>query len=370
MRIPFYILFFCFSFYTSTAQTKSLPIVYAIGGEGKNVIFKKITKEERDNMPGYVWGVCSSCLSNEYCTIRASSTLATQGNVNYAAKNIQDDDPLTAWVEGDTEYGIGEFLEFKNASIYSSITIFNGYQKSPKSFLENSRVKSFRLSENGVDRCIIRLTDEMGGQSINTEELRLRFIKNALSNVTLRLTITEVYSGTKYKDVAISEIFGSGCCVSGNSTILLNNNTEKNLSQLSRKDSIKFLDNKNQIVVANGLEIDSVKHHNLLKIITKSNLSFIITPSHKLYKGSMFSTIQGRQLSAGDTLVMYDAKEGISFELVSEIETIDEPTQTYYYKNIDFGKQKVAWPVKAIFNRFVCSDEYLDKLNKQNTIKN
>jgi hypothetical protein len=304
-------------------------------------------------------------MSNEDCNIQASSTLASQGSVNYSAKNVQDDDPMTAWVEGDGEYGIGEFLEIKNATFSSMIFIYNGYQKNPKSFLENSRVKSLKVSENGVDRCIIRLSDEMGGQGVSAEELKLKFIKNAQSNVTLRLTITEVYPGTKYKDVAISELFNSGCCVSGSSTILSINNTEKNITQLGAQDSIQFLDKNNNVVVAHGLEIDSVKHDNLLKIKTKSGIGFILTPSHRVYKGNSFSPVQGRQLVVGDSLITYDTKHGTSFELISDIIPIDEPTQTYYFKNIDFGSQEVNWPVKALFNRIVSSDEYLDKLNKK-----
>jgi hypothetical protein len=327
MQIVLNTLFFFLLFSYTIAQTKSLPIVYAKGGEG--------------------------------------STLASQGSVNYAAKNVQDDDPMTAWVEGDTEYGIGEFIEVKNVTISSMIFIYNGYQKNPKSFQENSRVKSLKVSENGVDRCIIRLTDEMGGQGVSTEELKLKFIKSALSNITLRLTITEVYPGTKYKDVAISELFNSGCCVSGNSTILSVNNTEKNIAQLTTQDSIKFLDKNNNVVVAHGLEIDSVKHDNLLKITTNSGIGFILTPSHTVYKGGSLLPIQGRQLVVGDSLISYDTKHGTSFELISDIIPINEPTQTYYFKKIDFGTQKVNWPVKALFNRIVSSDEYLDKLNKK-----
>ena len=34
----------------------------------------------------------------------------------YFAKNVCDDDPTTAWVEGNADYGVGEFLEFTEYS--------------------------------------------------------------------------------------------------------------------------------------------------------------------------------------------------------------------------------------------------------------
>ena len=357
--------FLVFSLSILFAQNTSLPIVFASGGEGKNVVYKKLTKEERDNMNGYVWGDCSNCLGSEDCNIVASSTLNTQGAVNYFAKNMQDDDPTTAWVEGDSEYGIGQYFEFNDVSILSgNITILNGYQKSPKSFLENSRIKALRITQNGIDRGIIKLRDEMGVQSINTEMLRLK--QNSSDNKVgiLRFTIMEVYPGSKFKDVAISEIFTAGCCVSGQSNIILKNKNSKQIIDLMKKDSVKFIDKDNNIIYASGVETGTVIHDIILEIITENGNSIFVTPNHSIYTGIFNKKKHARQLSFNDSLQLIDSYDKISFDKISKINEINSPTQTYYFTNLNFGNQKIVWPIRAIFNNIITDDEYLDKINK------
>jgi len=356
------VLSFLTSVLAVSAQKSSLPIVYAEGGEGKNVIYRKLTKTERDQMPGYVWGDCSNCLSATDCNIRASSTLPSQGSANYAAKNMQDDDPTTAWVEGQSDYGIGQYIEFKNGRTLNSITILNGYQKSPKSFFENSRVKTLRVSENGIDRCLIRLKDEMGAQYINTDKLSFEYNGSENGIANLRFTITEVYQGIKYKDVAISEIFAQGCCVSGQSKIILHNNIEKEFHHLSTGDSITFIDNQNKIIYATAIETGSIMHDLLLKITTENGNNITLTPGHYVYTTGG-KKIQARHLTSSDSLQLIYNQESIYWDKIISISKIQNPTKTYYFKKLNFGNYNIAWPVKAVFNNVVTDDEYLDKIN-------
>ena len=64
---------------------------------------------------------------------KASSTLKGQGSKNYSIKNLIDDNPMTAWVEGVTGYGIGEWFEIKG----KANIIYNGYQSSPTNWKNN-----------------------------------------------------------------------------------------------------------------------------------------------------------------------------------------------------------------------------------------
>jgi hypothetical protein len=356
-------LLFLFSLSILFAQNTSLPVVYATGGEGKNVVYKKLSKAERDEIPGYIWGVCSNCLGSD-CNIRVSSTLTSQGLVNYSAKNIQDDDPTTAWIEGDSEYGIGHYFEFNDVHVFNGITILNGYQKSPKSFLENSRVKTLLISQNGINRSIIQLKDEMGVQSINTKMLRLK--QNSSDNKidVLRFTIMEVYPGSKFKDVGISEIYTSGCCVSGLSNIYLKSKNPKQIEDLMKKDSVKFIDEANNIIYASEIEIGKVMHDMILEIITENGSSILVTPNHSIYTGIFNKKKHASQLSLNDSLQLIDSHDKIIFDKISKIKELHNPIQTYYFKNLNFGNQKIIWPIRAIFNSIITDDEYLDKLNK------
>lgn len=134
--------------------------------------------------------------------IKASSILKASGNNTYGTSNLSDDNPQTAWVEGRSDYGIGEYIEFNRAG--DDMRIYNGYQKNEASFYNNSRVKTFKvyLDDNFVGN--ILLNDKPGQQNINIAQFGVE------SYETIKLEIKEVYPGKKWKDTAISELFWEG----------------------------------------------------------------------------------------------------------------------------------------------------------------
>jgi hypothetical protein len=344
---------------SSKAQNKSLPVYQATGGGGKYVVYRKLSQSERDSMIGYVWSVCSDCIAKD-CGISASSTLAPQGASNYKPGNMQDDDPMTAWVEGASDYGIGQYIETKSSILYSNLKICNGYQKSPKHFIENSRVKSLMLSENGIARCIINLKDEMGVQTVSLDKLVLKF-----EQPTLRFTILEVYPGTKFKDVAISELFNSGCCVAGNMMLGMADGMKKQISELSQDDTIQLLDRNHQVVRAKVLEIDKVEHQKIVEIQTEQKAEIVVTFNHLLYAGADQRKVQAGNLTTQDSLWIFDSKGHVSLEKIARINHVNQPTEAYYFKKIDILDKNTHWPLKAVFNTILSGDEYLDRLNKQ-----
>ena len=141
--------------------------------------------------------------------VKASTTLAPQGKFKYLAKYVCDDDPTTAWVEGNADYGVGEFIEFKDWMPMGNgeISILNGYQASRASWENNSRVKKFKISINGKDAYILDLGDVMGVQTFN---LPANVAKVFGDVINVRFTILETYPGLKWKDTAISGIFSCG----------------------------------------------------------------------------------------------------------------------------------------------------------------
>ena len=97
--------------------------------------------------------------------VRASSTLANQGRISYAADNILDLSRNTIWCEGAKGYGIGEYIEItyglKGAIYesdyfdYSNMCIVNGYTRTDTLWRNNSRVKTLILYINDVKKFYI-----------------------------------------------------------------------------------------------------------------------------------------------------------------------------------------------------------------------
>lgn len=133
---------------------------------------------------------------------RVSSSLAPQGTKSYIARNLGDDDPTTAWVEGVPGNGVGEWIESAETLGDGLCYIINGYQSSKAAFTNNGRVKSFTVFSNGKEVGVIVLLDVFGIQSFT--------IPQAYRNGRLRFVIREVYPGAKYQDTAISEFWWCG----------------------------------------------------------------------------------------------------------------------------------------------------------------
>lgn len=174
----------------------------------------------------------------------ASSTLEHKAGL-YAAENLYDVNPATAWVEGVKGDGIGEGVQLQlsfpsdygEESFYlvDGISVVNGYAKNSDLFLKNNRVKKLKiqcsLESPGVERgreetanllvMIDSLQRNMGrgfGYSFHGEETTfevqlkdtmemqyLRFREPVLAGY-VTLTILEVYKGSAYDDTCIAEV--------------------------------------------------------------------------------------------------------------------------------------------------------------------
>ncbi len=137
--------------------------------------------------------------------VTASSTLAAQGENNYEAKNVADNDPETAWVEGAKGDGVGEKLELKlrTPRKISHIGIRNGYarQESATAYLNNSRPAELGISVNGSAPFTVAIPDER----LTRHKFQIP-IPDAPEVKTITLTIQKVYPGNKFQDTCISDL--------------------------------------------------------------------------------------------------------------------------------------------------------------------
>jgi hypothetical protein len=161
----------------------------------------------------------------------ASST-KTEAGRSYSFKNSQDANLNTAWVAGNSNGGVGEYFvctfQFPENEGYSSAyqfrgicSMFNGYCKSPELWAQNSRVKRLKVYYNNTPLCFVDVVDTWHLQIFDIS----KFFKNRKFNQNLdakyeikngdkmKFEIVEVYKGSKYNDLAISEFL---CKAAGN----------------------------------------------------------------------------------------------------------------------------------------------------------
>ena len=170
----------------------------------------------------------------------------------YTPRNLYDDNPATAWVEGVDGYGSGQyFIADLGYRLPGKIEIRNGYQKSQSLFEKNSRVKNAKITlfagfhipgdvteiaeaytvkKIGAEK-IVTLRDIMGLQEIPmpvdkktafkervdlTREFKIDF-RERLDDLSeydtpmqlhyfLKFEIVDVYPGSSYDDTCISDI--------------------------------------------------------------------------------------------------------------------------------------------------------------------
>lgn len=222
-------------------------------------------------------------------TATASSVLQEKGQPAsfYAPDKAVDFNSKTAWCEGKSGDGIGEWLELKFKPVYTnSLNVGHGILVNRILYNENNRIKDYELQislKNGKsekitgsfkdkscgepeqrgtcmeaqtqsqsDACWAKLQNECYNNwgheysGKDGEEIAFNGIKCI---VGFKLTIKSVYPGTKYKDTCISEISANDWAYVGMIRGRLNNQSDyDNLSgdiyindqSVSKKDFYKL----------------------------------------------------------------------------------------------------------------------------------
>ena len=312
------ILVFCFVLLSMSTMAQDLPTVYAYGGEGRNVNWSAIEAEHDrmygDNSPGFFVPLCRRDVE----ILSASSTLADQGAYNYSHNNLHGN-PYTAWVEGEDGYGIGTYIYVRG----NINTIYNGYQRSPQSWVMNSRVKKFKVYKNGEPLCYLVLTDEMGRQSFN-----LPGYEDQDEHDVFRLEIIEAYPGSKWADVAITAIMGIACCFSSN-TAITSSLSSYPMHTVAEGLPVTTIDLETGSVTETSTKLVTQQHHLSLITVRCGDYEVQLTPDHPLYvKGVGFTSLPSYARTLG--LASYQELTG-----TAEIMVWDEESQETQFKTID-----------------------------------
>jgi len=128
------------------------------------------------------------------------SSFLKEFGIEYKIENLNDLESDTPWVEGADGYGIGESFIIENSwdDIYSSLFIINGFISAdrPRLYTQNGRIKKIRVE--GLDSGDIGYCNVL--DTPHPQTVDISFIKEAED---IKITIMEVFEGTKYEDTAI-----------------------------------------------------------------------------------------------------------------------------------------------------------------------
>jgi hypothetical protein len=253
----------------------NLKTIYSIGGKGKNVDYRGYDLnhlfELTDKGPfgdSYFINGCDG--GSILCKATGASSTLSSNTGKYNIKNLVDYNPLTAWVEGEKGYGIGSFFELYCNNLN---TIYNGYQNSPTNWLKNSRVKKFKVYIDGKPLCFLILKDEMGEQNFE-----LPFDANWDTGHIFKFEIVDVYQGSLFEDVCISEIGVQGCCFASNSLL---KTSKGNLSLDESNDSILTYDYQTKELKPTLIEKKVIKVKSQLYKVTLNSNVIYVTREHR-----------------------------------------------------------------------------------------
>ncbi|MFY0601733.1 MAG: discoidin domain-containing protein [Cyclobacteriaceae bacterium] len=130
--------------------------------------------------------------------VEASSTLDPK--LSYGIQNLFDGRKDFGWVEGAKGNGINESItiSLNQPQPITGVKISNGFQRSPKHFTANTRAKEIEvIPDNGNGQSFF-LKDENSEQQIQFDA--------PIEGKNLKFVFKEVYPGTKYQDLVISEL--------------------------------------------------------------------------------------------------------------------------------------------------------------------
>lgn len=135
--------------------------------------------------------------SEKLMTFYDCSSFLIEKNTKYPVENLQSSKLETPWVEAAPGYGIGEGFSVKRDN-QKYLLIMNGYISYDKPYLykQNGRIKKLCIKGLRTGKeIIVDVLDTPHPQTVDISEL---------SEVEdIRITIEDVYTGTKYEDTCL-----------------------------------------------------------------------------------------------------------------------------------------------------------------------
>lgn len=230
--------------------------------------------------------------------IDVSSSLPASSKNTYGKENLTDNDIRTAWVEGQSGYGIGEYILIKiqnHRPRITSISLVNGYAKNLAVWKANSRVKTLNIYDNDEFIATVNLKDTYKIQSFelprpfpNRPDNKIYTIRDDedLMNIPiseLKLMIVDVYKGDKYDDTAISDIQFDGLdvhCLAKGTAITMSDGSLRNIETLKAGDSILAI-NRDAVKSSKTIKhIHKAIHNSMLKLTFKNEKELMVTADH------------------------------------------------------------------------------------------
>lgn len=219
-------------------------------------------------------------------TVFASSCLPTSKSASYTPGHVHDYNLLTAWCPENQHNGIGESISFLfslNGPKITKILIYNGYMKTNELWHKNGRVKEFRLSFNNKPYAILALQYTSAEQQFSISPITAG---SPAKPLLVKFEILSVYPGTKYSDVAISEINFDGTgvhCFPAGTKISLPGNQVKNIEDIRPGDGILTYHQATWSTAATVVEkTASVRHAGLITYIIDGGIRLTATREHPL----------------------------------------------------------------------------------------
>ena len=141
----------------------------------------------------------SDVLSLAISSAEASSVRAPLSPNVYEASNVHDRNLKTAWVEGASDDGIGEYIRvyLDGTHQVSFLKIHNGYHKSETLYAENHRPATVNISGGNGESLSYTFKDEMAETVIYL---------GAWTTDYIQINIVSTYPGDDLMDTCISEI--------------------------------------------------------------------------------------------------------------------------------------------------------------------
>lgn len=275
--------------------------------------------------------------------ITSSDYLQENNKITYLAENVHDFNLLTAWVPNTASGTIGKKVNFYFKPFtprVTEISIWNGYIKTTDLWTANARVAKLKLYINGVPTAILALEDVT-----NTQTFKINPIQSTDSSKDLIFTmeITEIYKGTRYNDVAISEINFNGLdvhCFAKGTLITMADYSIKPIESVIAGDSIlTYYTDSNEYTGAAVSSLITAMHCNLATLhfsdrdITATmdhpflrcdNIWVSADPDKSNSAYLQENTIQ--QLSPGDQIMLSETNK---FCTLISIEPVSSEQSTY-----------------------------------------
>lgn len=191
----------------------------------------------------------------------------------YHAQNMIDGNPETAWIEGVDGLGIGEYIyiEFDGVKSVSEIDIYPGFLKTKNRYLVNGQPTRLLIeweggqSEIGLDRVDVSTDDE----PFELDEMPIAKLNldEAVQTSYLKFTIIDAVGGSKYEDVAITDV--SVYSISDSSQTS-NDTMKQRMEEVGRQLSER------------GYEVIGEEYGNI--IVTRNNEKFVVDKNNSIIR--------------------------------------------------------------------------------------